>query len=285
MSTVLVLGNAAIDLTLRMERLPENGETVLAAHNHQDVGGKGLNQAVMARRAGASVRLAAAVGEDGDAAAIRHALAASGIAATDLIPVAAATDRSIVLLGAGGDNMIVTVGDAARSIGPDFAMAACAGLERDDILLVQGNLRADATVAALEAARRRGVRTMANPAPLWFDWSPMLPLLDLVVVNEVEERQIGGAGGAETLIVTLGRRGAEIRRDSGRHLVAAPPVEARDTTGAGDVLVGVLTAGLAGGMELDAALAWGVAAASTKVQRFGTLAAFPDAAKLAKLRP
>ncbi len=284
MSRVLVLGNAAVDLTLRMDRLPVQGETVLATRQRQDMGGKGLNQAVMARRGGAIVRLCAAVGEDADAGAIRDALAAEDISPGDLVTVGSATDRSLVLLGSGGENMIVTLGEAARALEPEAAMAACAWLCPGDILLVQGNLRADTTRAALEQAGRQGVRRIANPAPLWFDWMPLLPMLDLAVVNEVEEAHLGGQAPA-ALVVTRGRHGAELRRDGQCRQVDAPAVEAVDTTGAGDVLVGVLVAGLAQGLEIERALAWGVAAASAKVCRAGTLAGFPTAAELAALRP
>jgi ribokinase len=284
MSRVLVLGNAAVDLTLRMDRLPVQGETVLAARQREDMGGKGLNQAVMARRGGALVRLCAAVGDDPDARTIRDALAAEDIPPSDLVTVGSATDRSLVLLGSGGENMIVTLGEAARALEPEAATAACAWLGPGDILLVQGNLRADTTRAALEQAGRQGARRVANPAPLWFDWMPLLPMLDLAVVNEVEEAQLGGQAPA-ALVVTRGRYGAELRRDGQRRQVNAPAVEAVDTTGAGDVLVGVLVAGLAQGLGIERALTWGVAAASAKVCRAGTLAAFPTAAELAALRP
>ena len=86
-------------------------------------------------------------------------------------------------------------------------------------------------------------------------------------------------------MVTRGRCGAELRLRGRCQPVQAPSVDAVDTTGAGDVLVGVLVAGMAQGLEIERALAWGVAAASRKVRRAGTLAAFPDAAELSALRP
>lgn len=289
MSAILVLGNAAIDLALRLDRLPVTGETVLATGRHQDVGGKGLNQAVMAGRAGATVRLLAALGDDGDALLIRQALARENIPLADLQTVPAPTDRSVVLLGSQGDNMIVTAGMAASSLGPEVAASACARQEPGDLLLVQGNLCPKTTLTALQAAKDRGMRIVANPAPWWFDWTPLLPLLDVAVVNEVEAREMAARPSAEppsfSLIVTRGPQGAELCEAGRKWQVDAPPAKAVDTTGAGDVLVGVLTAGLAQGMTLERALRWGVAAASAKVQRLGTLSVFPDAAELATLRP
>ncbi|HEX2528365.1 MAG TPA: ribokinase [Geminicoccus sp.] len=283
MSTLLVLGNAAIDLTLRMERLPVPGESVLTNARQEDIGGKGLNQAVAAHRAGARVRLVAAVGADRDAALIRRSLAKEGISPDDLVSFQGPTDQSIVMLSEAGDNMIITSSDAARSIAPQTATLACAGLGSGDILLVQGNLRQDTTEAAVQQARRRGMRILANPAPLGFDWVPFLPDLDLLIVNAVEAGQID-VNRAARAIITRGADGAELLAGNDNIHVPASAVTALDTTGAGDVLTGVLAAGLWRGMDVEPALRWGMAAASMKVQRRGTISAFPDRTELANLR-
>ncbi|WP_222183382.1 PfkB family carbohydrate kinase [Geminicoccus harenae] len=285
MTRLLVLGNAALDLALRLPRLPLPGETLLADGQAGDVGGKGLNQAVAAGRCGVPVRLATALGTDAKGQRIRAALAAEGLAVEVLRSVEAPTDRSIVLVGADGQNMIVTTADQARGVDAAAAEAACAGLAPGDFLLVQGNLPADATGAALAAARQRGARTLANPSPLWFDWPPLLADVDLVLVNEPEAAMLD-LGPADAVVVTRGADGAVLRDRQGRQdEVAAPAVQAVDTTGAGDVLAGVLAAGLCLGMAPLLALRWGVAAASLKVGRQGTLRAFPDAAELQRLRP
>jgi ribokinase len=283
-STLLVLGNAAVDLTLRMDRLPTPGESVLTTARREDVGGKGLNQAIAAHRAGAQVRFVAAVGADRDAVMIRRSLTQEGLNGDDLLAVSAPTDRSIVMLAEAGENMIVTSVDAAHSIGPSAAARACAGLGSGDFLLVQGNLRPDTTEAAVEQARRRGMQIVANPAPLSFDWTDLLPSLDLVIVNAVEAGQIDIAVAAQA-VVTRGKEGAELLAGDNNVRIGAAPVVAVDTTGAGDVLAGVLAAGLSRGMEIETALRWGVAAACMKVQRHGTVSAFPSPSELANLRP
>ena len=284
MSTLLVLGNAAIDLTFRMGRLPAAGETMLASVALEDVGGKGLNQAVAAHRAGARVRLVAGIGQDRDSSMIRRSLSKEGLSTADLIGVGAPTDRSIVMLSEEAQNMIVTCGSAAQKMGPDIVTSACAGLGAGDILLVQGNLPRDTTLAALQQARRRGMHTIANPAPMSFDWTDLIPMLDLVIVNEVEAAQVD-VRTAPCAVTTRGSEGAELQAGSTSLTIKAPSVRAVDSTGAGDVLIGVLAAGLWRGMEMEPALRWGVAAASAKVQRLGSISAFPDAAELANLRP
>ena len=288
---ILVLGNAAIDQTWYLDRLPVDGETVAARRRGQGVGGKGLNQAVMAHRAGMPVLLVAAVGDDADSGTIRDALTHEGLSADGLVTVAAATDRSTVLIGADGRNMIVTDGGAAASLDPDRATAACATLQRSDVLMVQGNLSRATTEAALRCARAKGMLIVANPSPLAFDWAPLFDLVDLLVVNEVEARALDVPQGADhavawpiDVLVTQGNQGADLRLGAQRWHVPAPAVEPVDTTGAGDVLIGVFVAAIAQQIEPEPALTWAVAAASAKVVQPGTLAGFPTAAELKTLR-
>ena len=65
--------------------------------------------------------------------------------------------------------------------------------------------------------------------------------------------------------------------------VPAPAVTAVDTTGAGDVLAGVVAAGIDRGLPLLPAVRWAVAAASHKVTRPGTSSGFPTSDELAAL--
>lgn len=64
MPRVVVLGSSGFDLTIRLPRLPKPGETLLGGHLHTGAGGKGANQAIGAKRAGAEVLFLTAFGED-----------------------------------------------------------------------------------------------------------------------------------------------------------------------------------------------------------------------------
>ncbi len=160
---------------------------------------------------------------------------------------------------------------------------------------MQGNLSRTTTEACLIEARRRGARTLLNPAPIAFDYAGLWPLVDVAIVNEVESRVLGAIEahdqaarrllelGAGAAIVTLGAAGAlVVTRDAARP-VPAPTVAVVDTAGAGDVFCGVFAAALAGGRGLPDAVPLAVAAASLAVTRRGTSSAFPSAAELAAL--
>ncbi|MEQ8967395.1 MAG: ribokinase [Azospirillaceae bacterium] len=300
--TVIVVGNATVDLSFRVDRLPAPGETLLARERVVDAGGKGLNQAVVARRAGATVLFRAPVGDDADAAVIRDRLAAEDMSDDDLVTRPGATDQSILWVAEDGENVIVSTADRARGLTVGEATAPVEHGRPGDIVLVQGNLARAATAAVLTRARERGLTTMLNPAPIHFDYAGLWSLVDIAVVNAVEARALGGdeggepagieaagralrAAGAGSVVVTLGREGAWWTGPAGEGRVPAPSVEAVDTSGAGDVFCGVVAARLAAGLDLDEAVAPAVAAAAVAVLRRGTSSAFPSAAEIAALFP
>jgi ribokinase len=262
------------------------------------VGGKGLNQAVAARRAGAEVRLVAPVGLDEAARRIRDVLAAEGLDPALLVVVDAPTDEAVIWVAEGGENAIVSTADAARRLLPAGVAAAVAGLGPSDTLLVQGDLPLETTAHCVEAARGCGARWLVvNTAPGLPGAELLVPVADVLVVNAGEAMGLSGASGPEaaaealvsrgarSVVVTLGAAGAYLLTGGTRHQVPAPEVTAVDTTGAGDVFAGVLAAALDAGSDLCAATAWAVRAASLKVTRPGTIAGLPTAAELAALRP
>jgi len=301
--TVIVVGNATVDLSFQVDRLPEPGETRLARARTVDAGGKGLNQAVVARRAGAAVVFRAPLGDDAEAGVIRARLRAEELAEDGLTVAPGPTDQSLIWVADGGENAIVSTADRARGLSPADAAAPLERGRPGDVVLVQGNLTRAATAAVLERARQRGLTTMLNPAPIHFDYAGLWPFVDVAVVNAVEARLLGasagGAGadggavedagrtlrtaGASSVVVTLGAGGAWWTDPAGEGTAPAPSVDAVDATGAGDVFCGVLAAGLAGGRDLASVVPGAVAAASVAVTRRGTTSAFPDAREIAAL--
>jgi ribokinase len=293
--TVFVIGNATVDLSYEVPRLPAPGETVLARTRLVDAGGKGLNQAIIARRAGAEVVFSAPLGQDVQADVILERLAREGLAGEHLRRVPAPTDESLIFVEPGGENAIVSTAAAAHSLDEQAVAPVLARLGRDDLLLMQGNLTRAITAFCLTTARRAGARTMLNPAPVAFDHAGLWPAVDLAVVNEVESRLLTGLAdpaaaakalrqmGVGAVFTTQGPEGARLLDDDGERSVAAPHVEVVDTTGAGDVFCGVLAAALEARLGRAAALRRAVAAASLSVTRRGTASAFPSRDELACL--
>ena len=283
MSRVFVLGNACVDITLRVPRWPMAGETLVAEGISRAPGGKGLNQAVVAARAGAEVRFCAPPGAGPDAAMIRDALEAEGFAGLCLPDVGRPADLSMLLVTPDGENRIVSAGACADALPPEAAAAFVADMADDDFLLIQGNLSRAATSAAL-----RG-RVVLNTAPLRWDFAPLLPRCEVVVANRFEAERLTGLDdpgrsaarlGGRIGIVTLGRDGCVVADGATVTSHAPCPAVAVDATGAGDTFLGVLTAAMARGMAVTAAVAAAQSAAALAVTRHGCFGALPTRLEL-----
>lgn len=85
MPKVVVIGSANMDLTVRLDRLPQLGETVSGGEFYTSFGGKGANQAVAAHKAGAEVRFLTRVGYDQNGEAIIKHLEALGLSTDGIL--------------------------------------------------------------------------------------------------------------------------------------------------------------------------------------------------------
>lgn len=294
-----VVGSANIDLTFRTARLPRPGETLAGRAFHLGFGGKGANQAVMACRLGARVRLVSKVGQDLFGERMLANLQAHGI---DTIHVTADAGRStgvaLIVVDAAANNCILVVPGANGGLTPAEVRAAAEAVETADVLLCQMEVPVETTTEALRIARARGVRTLLNPAPVPSTFPEELLLLaDLVVPNETEAEQLTGlaasavdqaaaAGqallrrGVGAVIVTLGERGAVLVEAGRTEHFPALPVRAVDPSGAGDAFIGSLAVFLAEGRTLPEAVRQANAVAALSVTRDGTQAALPTRAEV-----
>ncbi|MFB9314290.1 PfkB family carbohydrate kinase [Nocardioides plantarum] len=276
---VVVVGGINQDVVVRAERRPGAGETVVGDGPAVVPGGKGANTAVAAARAGASVVMCGAVGDDDAGRAQVVALAAEHVDTRGVRErVGTATGVAMIVVTPDGENSIaVGRGANATVTGPDVRRA-CAGAA---VVLAQTEVGAEPADWAAAACAGRFVLSLAPVLPLRAE---TLALADPVVLNETEAAEVVGraaddpaaavlaATGARAVVVTLGARGAAWAdgASSGRvagHLVAADDVV--DTTGAGDCFTGTLAARLAAGDSLELAVTVAVAAAAESVRRPG----------------
>lgn len=292
-----VIGNAVLDLSYEVPTLPRSGETILASATRVDIGGKGLNQAIVSHRAGSQVRLAAVIGNDAHGKLIEKQIMDDGVQSADLIFRDGPSDHSIIYVSDGGENCIVSTTGMAASLNVEEIDPLLGALGSDDTLLLQGNLSMALTRACLEHARAKHVRTLVNPAPITFDYGDLWPLIDVAIVNQVEGDVLTGCTepeaiisrlqtfGVDLVVVTLGAAGAHLGHDDQSISIDAPMIQSVDSTGAGDVFCGVMAAALDQGMAPEAAGRWAVAAASHSVTCHGTIGSFPSSETLQTLKP
>lgn len=290
-----VIGNAAIDTIIRLERLPLPGETVIAEGAAEDLGGKGANQAVMIARCGLPVRLVAAIGDDAQGRRIRDNLAMENVMTDGLWSWPGPTDRCSIYVDRHGENTIVSLIGAAQAFDPLVSTAAADWIQDGDHVLFQGNLRSDVLRRCLGLARSKGAVTVLNPSPIsgssGYEWGHV----DIAVMNRGEAEILGGSKlpreaaerllglGAGRVVVTLGSEGAMLLGQGEDVALRAPSIEPVDSTGAGDVLCGTLVAALAKGLSWSLALRVAVEAAACKVTRPGVFASFPSRVELERI--
>ena len=288
-----VIGNAAVDSVIRVDRFPRPGETIVARGASEDLGGKGANQALAAARCGADVRLVAAIGADAQGERIRSNLAGEGVLTDGLATSSYGTDRCIIAVDRRGENTILSLIDAARNFDPIAETLIDSWIMPGDFVVMQGNLRPSATRECLALAKSKGATTVLNPSPTYaaqdYDWT----LLDIVSLNRGEAIELTGAGGAEqaagtlckrgagAVVLTLGAEGAAFFSDDDVFRISAPKVTAIDAVGAGDVFCGALIAARALGRGWREAVAAATEAASASVARVGVLASFPSREEMA----
>jgi ribokinase len=268
---ITVFGSINMDLIANTAELPKPGETVAGSSFATAAGGKGANQALAARRAGSSVKMAGAVGSDTFA---EPALALLKEAGTDLSAVAKAsepTGTALILVGGNGENMIAVIPGANGTITAEDAAKTVASMTAGDILMLQLEIPPAAVEAALKAAKQKGVITILNTAPFTADAARLAALADIVVANETEFDALTGANSAtsdariealrqrhaqnrQTFVVTLGGDGVIAIRDGDILTAKGLKIEPVDTVGAGDTFCGYLAASLDQGLAFNEAL-------------------------------
>lgn len=286
MADVVVVGSMNADLSAQVQRIPAPGETILARQFVRSPGGKGGNQAVGAARAGgARVAFVGAVGAD-DGQWLVDCLARDGIDVAGIERVNAPTGMALIAVDAAGENSIVVVAGANHAI--DRLTDRQRGMiEGAKVVLAQLEIPLDAVIEAAQLTRESGGVFVLNAAPARELPKQLVDLVDVLVINEHEAREISGRSDltealAElgqrvgAVVLTLGGSGSQLlRRDHPPLSVAAAKVEVVDTTSAGDTYCGVLAAALAQGAEWDVALERASVASALAVTKRGAQDSIP----------
>ena len=291
---VVVAGSINMDLVATAEAIPRPGETLTGDSFSLFPGGKGANQAVAAAKLGAPTTMVGCLGMDSFASELRTHLTGNSVT-LHAVETEAPTGTAMIVVDAAGENSIVVIPGANARLLP--AMVADLSVQQGDVLVGQLEVPVETVAAFFERGRAANAITMLNAAPAMSGAVPLLPLADILVVNEIELAFFSGMGTSspeeqveaamacrrfpeQVVVVTRGKAGS-VAIDGDRVIEhAGHPVKAVDTTGAGDCFVGALAARLCAGDPLSPALAFANRAASICVQRPGAGPSMPTAAEL-----
>ena len=285
---IVVFGSINLDLIGKVSRIPKPGETVPGTEFSTAAGGKGANQALAARRAGAAVKMIGAAGKDAMGDQALELLRQGGVDLSDVKRLDVAQGVAMIFVDEAGENVIGILPGANGEVSIEDAERTLSGLTSKDVLVVQQEIQPGSTIRALSVARDRGARTILNTAPFLPTTREAAKRADIVVSNETEFALLAGEGELDekmqgyvratgrTIIVTLGPEGARARTPEGEMIeVPAHKVTPVDTVGAGDTFVGYLAAGLEAGLGLEVAMKRAAVAASLACLKPGAQPAIP----------
>jgi ribokinase len=279
---VCVVGSSNLDLVVTALRHPAPGETILGTEYHEYPGGKGLNQAVAARRAGGGCTFVTALGDDDAGVHLAAVVDAEGIdrAAVQRV-VGTPTGRALITVDSTGENSIVVVPGANAALLP-------AALPAARVVLAQLEIPIDVVADAFSRARAAGAVTILNPAPAAELVDGLLADCSIVIPNEHEYGRLGGAArlfdlGVEAVVTTLGADGVDVETPAERRRVPAFAVTPVDTTGAGDAFCGSFAVAIAEGADPLSAAHFAAAAGALATTRAGAVPSLPRRAEIETL--
>lgn len=295
MNRVIVIGSSNTDMVVGAHKIPLPGETIMGSDLEIIPGGKGANQAVAAARAGAEVVFVTKTGTDDFGRQAIEGYNRENIDTSHIFtsPESPSGIALIIVDQNSGQNSIVVAPGANSQLAPDEIISIEKEIERADALLIQLEIPVNTVEKSLQLANKLGIKTILDPAPAQQLSDSLLNLVDIITPNESETLILTGVNPDskeniekaarillekinDTVIITLGAMGVYYHSKNGmRSYIAASQVQAIDTTAAGDVFNGYLTAQLAGGQDLETAIQWAIAAASRSVCRKGAQTSIP----------
>ena len=294
---IIIFGSLNMDIAIQLEDFPEPGETVLSKSYVHSPGGKGGNQALAAARATtAKVALIGRVGNDDYGKTLREELKANGVMVSGVAySDTTETGLAVVTRDKTGENKIIVMSGANMDVIHDQVPDEI--LNKGNVLLMQMELPVDQTITLLERAHAKGVKTILNLAPAITLPKKAFGLLDYLIVNSIEARQIASKlnlktennalklaqalaiEGQLTCIITIGKGGSvAVTKDGKAWGVPIMPLDQSqvvDITGAGDAYCGTLAALIHDGMELSEAMRRASVAGSLTCLKPGTQTAMP----------
>lgn len=267
----VVVGSLVMDLSFLVPKRPEPGEVILATSFGQYRGGKGYNQAVALARMGAHVTMIGALGDDAYGDEFISALGREGVDTSLMVRLSSSyTSVAAPLVTPDGDVGFVHAPGANHELSPSHV----ASLPTCDIVLLQGEVPAETSVAAALQARDLGAIVLLNPAPVHNITAELLSLADILCPNQVEAAALLGSSAPSdaieqarqlaveqrVVVITLGARGAVFAAGDTTGEVAPPSITAVDATAAGDSFCAALALAFVEGQPLPEALRFACAA-------------------------
>ncbi len=282
---VLNFGSLNIDHTYYLNDFPKPGETISSNVYEKNCGGKGLNQSIAIKRAGAEVIHIGKIGKDGDM--LLDALKEENIN-TDFLKIldSISTGHAIIFINEMGENIITTYAGANRELDRSQIDGALSFAKEDDIVLFQNEINDIEYIA--KKAKELGLKVVFNPAPFKNLNEFPFELIDILILNEIEGEQFTSEKNPNKVlakiierypdiivILTLGENGVVYQSKDEKLFFNAYIVNVVDTTAAGDTFVGYFLANVMEGKNIHECIKKASLASAVTVTRKGALKSIP----------
>lgn len=298
MSRIFVIGSSNTDMVIKSSKLPAPGETIIGGEFLMNAGGKGANQAVTAAKLGADVTFMCKIGNDifGKQAVQdfqREGINTDFVLTDDNHPSGVA----LILVDANGENSIAVASGANGALSINELETVFEQIKKDDTVLFQLEIPIATVEYGIKKCYEKGARVILNPAPAHLLTGDVFRFIDIITPNETEAELLTGikvtdlssaakaanmlqAKGVNSVIITLGPKGAYVHNNAIKKLIESPIVTAIDTTAAGDVFNGALAVALTENLDLEQAADFACKAAAISVTRMGAQSSVPMRSEL-----
>lgn len=303
MNKIIVIGSSNIDLIMKMDHLPQKGETVTDAKFMQVYGGKGANQAVAAARAGGNVTFVNCVGDDLYTPKMIKNFQQDGINTSCIFrETGVASGHALVMIGDQGNNYLSVAPGANYRLTPAKIDSILPEISQATILVIQYEIPEETLKHIIGVANGLQI-------PLLFNFAPARPLdlsliekINILVLNVTEaeflthflirnklDAETAATSlvnkGVELVIITLGENGVVAVSQHMKFYVPAFQVEAIDTTAAGDTFCGSFTVAWTEGKSLEESLLFASAASAISVTKMGAQPSIPFRSEIDRFIP
>ncbi|MGN0190223.1 MAG: ribokinase [Candidatus Cryptobacteroides sp.] len=289
---ILVIGSSNTDMTIKADKLPLPGETILGGKFILGPGGKGANQAVAARRLGGNVEFVCKVGKDIFGKNSIEGYIREGIDMSHTLYSDEASGIALILVDGNGENMISVAPGANGDLTVEDIESIADTIREADYLILQLEIPVESVLRAAQIAHEAGVYVILNPAPACNLPSELFHYISLIIPNQTETYLMTGIElkdeasfqqavkalngmGVKDVIITLGSKGSLVFTGRECRLVPAKKVKAVDATAAGDTFCGALCVSLSKGSDLAEAAEFATKASAITVQTVGAQNSIP----------
>ena len=280
-------------MTIQTDVLPQVGDIVAGGRFRICPGGKGANEAIAASRLGGSVSLITKTGNDLFGRQAKQMFSSEGIR-TDYIFSDANNPSGVALImvNNAGEKYISLAQGSITTLSLEEIDKTRSEIMDAKVLLIELETPIETALYAARIASESGVPVIINPSPQQTLPDELFSLASIMIPNRSEASKLTGVDvndfdsaeeaarkladkGVETVIITMGHRGALMLRDEETHIIEAFDADVKDTSGAGDVFCAAVCVAISENKDLLSAMRMASAAAALQVSRDGMMDAIP----------